>query len=354
MTGPVRRPDPRRGAGADRAVPRLQGFGDPVGQTADTAARVDHDGDPAGDRRDRHRRDRPADSRSRHRPVVQRRDRAATAAGSDQGAGHRGRPRPWRQHVRRPAVRHERGARPGRGLRRRRPHPAAGAGAVSGCRAAGLAAGPAAQRRGAAHHGGAALRRRGQGAPDAVVLLRLPPARRGAQPGHQRRRQHSDVAVDDDQPAADLGSDGVRGAGDDADHLAAADAAHRGDRAAVPVGRPGRSRGVRNGCSWRNGPTPARLNAHIEETYSGFTVVKTFGHRAPRAGAVQRVQRRRLPGQLWGAVLFGPGRRRRRCSSATSAMSRSQWSVESRSRRVRSRSAASRRSSSTCASSISR
>ena len=30
-------------------------------------------------------------------------------------------------------------------------------------------------------------------------------------------------------------------------------------------------------AQWRN---TGRLNAHIEETYSGFTVVKTFGHRA--------------------------------------------------------------------------
>ncbi|MBO0679686.1 ABC transporter ATP-binding protein [Mycolicibacterium sp. S2-37] len=35
-------------------------------------------------------------------------------------------------------------------------------------------------------------------------------------------------------------------------------------------------------AQWRN---TGRLNAHIEETYSGFTIVKTFGH---RAGAQQR------------------------------------------------------------------
>ena len=95
-------------------------------------------------------------------------------AGHHQGAGHRGRPGARRQHVRRPAVRHERGAGPRRGLRRRRPHAAAGAGAVSGCRAAGLGAGPTAQRRGAAHHGGAAVRRRGQGAPAAAVATSTP------------------------------------------------------------------------------------------------------------------------------------------------------------------------------------
>ena len=69
-----------------------------------------------------------------------------------------------------------------------------------------------------------------------LLVLRLAATRRGAEPGHQRRRQHSDVAVDDDQPAADLDADRGGGAGDDADHLAAADAAHRRHGAAVAVG----------------------------------------------------------------------------------------------------------------------
>ena len=34
-----------------------------------------------------------------------------------------------------------------------------------------------------------------------------------------------------------------------------------------------------------------RLNAHIEETYSGFTVVKTFGHQAAARATVPRAQR---------------------------------------------------------------
>ena len=103
-------------------------------------------------------------------------------------------------------------------------------------------------------------------------------------------------------------------------------------------------------AQWAN---TGRLNAHIEETYSGFTVVKTFGHRAARRGAVQRVQRRRLPRQLRRAVLLRSGRRPRRRSSATSAMSRWRWSAASRWRPARSRWAASRRSSSTSASSTS-
>ena len=50
-----------------------------------------------------------------------------------------------------------------------------------------------------------------------------------------------------------------------------------------------------------------RLNAHIEETYSGFTVVKTFGHRAAAREQFRELQRRRLPGQLRRPVLLRPG-----------------------------------------------
>ena len=57
-------------------------------------------------------------------------------------------------------------------------------------------------------------------------------------------------------------------------------------------------------AQWRN---TGRLNAHIEETYSGFTVVKTFGHRARLARPVPRAQRRRLPRQLRRAVPLRPG-----------------------------------------------
>jgi ABC-type multidrug transport system fused ATPase/permease subunit len=68
-------------------------------------------------------------------------------------------------------------------------------------------------------------------------------------------------------------------------------------------------------AQWAN---TGRLNAHIEETYSGFTVVKTYGH---RAHAQEQF---------------------------------SEWSAEFRWRRARSPSAASRHSSSMCASSTSR
>ena len=185
-------PDPRRSAGADAAVARLQGVGDPVDQAAHPAARADRHGDPAGRRRHRHRSDRPAHPRPRHRPVVQRCDRAPAARRADEGTGDRGRTGARRQHVRRSAVGHERGAGPRRGLRCHWPHATAGAGAVSACCAAGLAPGPHSQRRCPAHHGGAAVGCRGQGAPAAAALFRLAATRRSVEPGHQRRRQHPD------------------------------------------------------------------------------------------------------------------------------------------------------------------
>ena len=57
-------------------------------------------------------------------------------------------------------------------------------------------------------------------------------------------------------------------------------------------------------AQWAN---TGRLNAHIEETYSGFTLVKTFGHRAHAQEQVPRAQRRRLPGQLRRTVLLRTG-----------------------------------------------
>ena len=53
----------------------------------------------------------------------------------------------------------------------------------------------------------AARRRRGQAAPAAAALLRQPAARRAAQPGHQRHRQHRADAAADAEPAAHLAAD---------------------------------------------------------------------------------------------------------------------------------------------------
>ena len=89
-----------------------------------------------------------------------------------------------------------------------------------------------------------------------------------------------------------------------------------------------------------------RLNAHIEETYSGFTLVKTFGHRAAAqedfAGSTTTFTRpvlERSSSPLWW--------RRQRCSSATSATLPSRWWAVSKWLPGRSQWAVSRRSSST-------
>lgn len=102
-------------------------------------------------------------------------------------------------------------------------------------------------------------------------------------------------------------------------------------------------------AQWRN---MGRLNAHIEETYSGFTVVKTFGHRALAEAKFRELNDDVYQASFGAQSLSGlvsPSRR----SSATSATSASRWSVASRWRPGRSASAASRRSSNTYGSSIS-
>jgi ATP-binding cassette subfamily B protein len=99
-------------------------------------------------------------------------------------------------------------------------------------------------------------------------------------------------------------------------------------------------------AQWTN---TGRLNAHIEETYSGFTVVKTFGHRAAAQDKF-----RACNDDVYRASFSPAWSRRRRCSSATSVMSRSRWSAATRWPPARSRWAVSRPSSSTCGSSISR
>ena len=118
------------------------------------------------------RRRRPADSRPRHRPAVQRRDRPEAARGHHQGSGRRRGTGPRRQRLRRLAIGNACGARPRRGLRRGRPHARAGAGHVSGCRADDLRAGSAAQRDGATVAASAASASRRQAAPAAAGLLR--------------------------------------------------------------------------------------------------------------------------------------------------------------------------------------
>ncbi len=60
-------------------------------------------------------------------------------------------------------------------------------------------------------------------------------------------------------------------------------------------------------AQWAN---TGRLNAHIEETYSGFTVVKTFGHRARAMEQFRECNDDVYHVELWRTVLFGPCRAR--------------------------------------------
>ena len=113
------------------------------------------------------------------------------------------------------------------------------------------------------------------------------------------------------------------------------------------------SHAMRGGCSSRSGPTPGS-NAHIEETYSGFTLVKTFGH---RAHAQQRF--RKLNGDVYDAS-FGAQFFSGLVSPFTMFIGNLSYVAVAVvgglqvARQDRSRWAASRRSPSTCASSTSR
>ena len=103
-------------------------------------------------------------------------------------------------------------------------------------------------------------------------------------------------------------------------------------------------------AQWTN---TGRLNAHIEETYSGFTVVKTFGHRA----AAQE-QFRELNDDVYQAS-FGAQFFSGLVSPATTFIGNLGYVAVAvvggcRWPPARSRSATSRRSSSTCGSSTSR
>ena len=114
----------------------------------------------------------------------------------------------------------------------------------------------------------------------AAALLRQEAARRAAQPGHQRHRQHPADDAADDEPAAQLAAHPGRRPGDDALDLAAARARRAGLGAAVDPRDARRSPSGRSRCSSSSGASPAQLNAHIEETYTGHALVKVFGHQS--------------------------------------------------------------------------
>ncbi len=91
----------------------------------------------------------------------------------------------------------------------------------------------------------------------AAALLRLRAARRAAQPGDQRRRQHLPKPAAVHQPGRDLGADRGRGAGDDGPALAHAGADCAGDHSADPGDDGGDRQALPEAVRGCSGGTPA-------------------------------------------------------------------------------------------------
>ena len=218
-----------------------------------------------------------------------RADRAAAGRGGEPAGGH--------------AQRHDADAR-----RRDRLHcpvlrAAVGAGAVCAGLRVRLDAGVYPQRRRAAHRVPAARADRGEDQPAAAALLRLDPARRAAQPGDQRRRQHLAEPAAVHQPGGHLGADRGGRAGDDVSPLAHAGADCAGDHSA-DAGDDGADRqalaeAVRGAVEAHRGAERAdRGDLHRARAGEGVRPAARGG------GAVPAEERGAVPGQLRRAVHF--------------------------------------------------
>ena len=95
----------------------------------------------------------------------------------------------------------------------------------------------------------------------------------------------------DAQPADHLAADHRRRAGDDVLDLAAAGADRAGHRAGVGAGRRRRSASGRSRSSSQQWTTTGQLNAHIEEMYTGHSLVKVFGRQQEVGGGLRRAER---------------------------------------------------------------
>ena len=104
-------------------------------------------------------------------------------------------------------------------------------------------------------------------------------------------------------PAHHLGAHGRRRARDDVLDLAAARRDRAGHRAAVGRRRRRRSPSGRSRSSSSSGRATGKLNAHIEEMYTGHSLVKVFGRQAARPSRCSHERERgALRGELQGAV----------------------------------------------------
>ena len=144
-----------------------------------------------------------------------------------------------------------------------------------------------------------------------LALRRPPAARRPAEPGHQRHRQHRPEPAADAQPAADVDADPRRRAGDDVRHLAAARAGRGRHDPAVAV-RP---------CRASRKRSKKRFIAQWRHTGDAQRAGRGGVHR-PRAR-----QGVRPPARGRGAL---PARRTRSCTRPASARSSSPGSSSRR------------------------
>ena len=136
----------------------------------------------------------------------------------------------------------------------------------------------------------------------AAELLRPPAARRAAQPGHQRHRQRQPDPAADDEPAAHLAADRRRACSSMMFWISPLLALVA--LVSVPISMlvtgavMKRSQGMFV-AQWRR---TGRLNAHIEETFSGHALVKVFGRQARGRASLRRGERRAVQGVVRRAV----------------------------------------------------
>ena len=156
------------------------------------------------------RRPRPEDPGRRDQHHLQRRHRPADPGRGDPGAGGRRAAGERSEPARRHAREHDRDARSGRRLRSAGAHPRAPRGRVPPQLDLLVGTGLDHGRCHPADRLPPAPRRRREARPAAAPLLRLAPARRPAEPGHERHRQHRPDAPAEPDPAHHVAPDGHR------------------------------------------------------------------------------------------------------------------------------------------------
>lgn len=222
------------------------------------------------------------------------------ARGHDEGAGRRG-PAQDQQRSGRPALRGRLHPGPRHRLRCGGQRTADGAGGLRRCRSADAGGHPAVDPD---HQPGRVPAARGH--PDeavaaAAVVLRPGQARRGAQPGDERHRQHLSDDAADDGPAHQLPAHHRRRAGHDVLDLAAAGPGRSGDGAAVggrgDEGRQAVAAAVRAAVEG-DGQAQRPYRGDVHRAHPGEGLRAAGGVRE----GLRRAERRTVRGELPGAV----------------------------------------------------